>query len=413
MRVLWVSNILFDDVADALKLKRSVGGGWMQSLLQIVKADIDIGVVALSATSFSKVINGVQYYVISSVNEKTWKNILNDNKPDLIQLHGTEYPHTLQMQRLSTNIPCVASIQGLISIYARYSLGGMSNKDILRYMTLKDVLRKSGPWSIQRGQYKRGKSEQELIGNLKYVIGRTEWDYSHVLALNPSITYFKCNEAIRANFYEGEWNAGNMVPHTIFCCNSTVPLKGVHQLVKALVIVRKIFPNVKLRIVGKNILGKLSLKDWLRMSGYDRYLRTLIYKSGLENNVTFLGALNAESMKEEFLRTNVFVLPSAIENSPNSLAEAQLLGVPIVASYAGGVPDMMPYPLSDCLYRFEEIEMLAQKIITVFCQKEWHEYVSCVKKIARQRHDKEKIRTTMIAIYEGILKRERKDEIPN
>lgn len=409
MRVLWISNILFDDVANALCIKPSVAGGWMQSLLQILKSNIDIGVVALHTTFFSQCINGIKYYTINSVNNKIWGKILDDFEPDLIHFHGTEYPYTLKIYNLSKGIPCVASIQGLISVYAQYALGGMNYSEILYNTTLKDVLLKSGPLNIQKGQYTRGKSEQKLISNLKYVVGRTEWDSNHSFAINPSIQYYKCNEVIRSNFYDGEWNAENMVQHTIFCCNSSVPLKGVHQLLKALYIVKRTFPDVRLRIVGKNILGKLSVKDRLRMSGYDKYLRGLICKLKLENNVTFLGALNADSMKKEFLKANVFVLPSAIENSPNSLAEAQLLGTPIVASYAGGIPDMMPYPLSDYLYRFEEVEMLAQKILRVFRQEEWTEYINFVRKTAQQRHNRERIKTDMITIYEDILKKERKE----
>ena len=408
MKVLWISNILFDDAANALGIKPSVAGGWMQSLLQILKNDIDIGVVALNASFFSQYINGVQYYTINSVDNKIWRKILDDFKPDLIHFHGTEYPHTLKIYHLSKRIPCLASIQGLISVYARYSLGGINCREIMSNMTLKDVLLKSSPLNIQKGQCIRGRSERELISHLKYVIGRTEWDKDHSLAINSSIQYYKCNEAIRSNFYNGEWNVENMKRHTVFCCNSSVPLKGVHQLLRALYIVKKTFPDVRLRIVGKNILGKLSMKNRLRMSGYDKYLRTLIYKLGLENNVTFLGVLNADSMKKEFLKANVFILPSAIENSPNSLAEAQLLGVPIIASYVGGVPDMMPYPLTDYLYRFEEIEILAQKILKVFCQKEWTEYTNYVRNIARQRHDRTLIKTDMITIYEDILRKERK-----
>ena len=58
----------------------------------------------------------------------------------------------------------------------------------------------------------------------------------------------------------------------------------------------------------------------------------------LEDKVSFLGPLNAEQMKAEYLRSNVFLCPSSIENSPNSLGEAQMLGVPCVASYVGGIP---------------------------------------------------------------------------
>ena len=46
-------------------------------------------------------------------------------------------------------------------------------------------------------------------------------------------------------------------------------------------------------------------------------------------------------MRQAYLDADVFVLPSYCENSPNSLGEAMLLGLPCVAARAGGIPDMM------------------------------------------------------------------------
>lgn len=65
-------------------------------------------------------------------------------------------------------------------------------------------------------------------------------------------------------------------------------------------------------------------------------------------------------MVKRYLLSNVFICPSTIENSPNSLCEAQLLGVPHIASYVGGTADLMKGN-EECLYRFEETEMLAEK----------------------------------------------------
>lgn len=67
-------------------------------------------------------------------------------------------------------------------------------------------------------------------------------------------------------------------------------------------------------------------------------------------------------MKQEYLNANVFICPSSLENSPNSLGEAQILGTPCLASYVGGIPDMM-FGNEGYLYRFEEIEMLAERFV--------------------------------------------------
>lgn len=334
MRVLWVTNIVFPDALDGSK--SSLGGGWMTSLLDLIKDEVQLGVVSRYSRSFNKEVNGVNYYLL-----RDWRKeipyVLESFKPDIIHLHGSEYEHSLIVKEMAIGIPCVCSVQGLVSVYSRYALGGLTYNEILRNITIKDLLRKSGPYSIKKSQKNRGLFEVRLFENLKYAIGRTQWDMEHVKSIDSNIEYFYCSESLRDCFYDGIWSIEKANRYTLFCCNSSVPLKGVHQIVKALPIIKRQYPDVSLRIAGKNILGKLSIKDRLRMSGYDAFLRGLIYKLNLQDNIKFLGALSAGEIKKELLSCNAFVLASSIENSPNSLAEAQILGVPIACSNVGGV----------------------------------------------------------------------------
>ena len=91
--------------------------------------------------------------------------------------------------------------------------------------------------------------------------------------------------------------------------------------------------------------------------------------------------------------------PSAIENSPNSLGEAQLLGVPCIAAYVGGVPDMMR-GCEDNMYRFEEAEMLAEKICETFSQKSNVAIIN--REIPLQRHNSKLNAEQMYRIYTSI-----------
>ena len=63
-------------------------------------------------------------------------------------------------------------------------------------------------------------------------------------------------------------------------------------------------------------------------------------------------------MWQQFLKANVFVLPSVIENSPNSLGEAMLLGVPCVVAKVGGVNSMINKD-EGMLYKANDIEQLS------------------------------------------------------
>ena len=106
-------------------------------------------------------------------------------------------------------------------------------------------------------------------------------------------------------------------------------------------------------------------------------------------------------MKREYLFSNVFICPSSIENSPNSLGEAQILGVPCVSSYVGGIPDMIPNIDCGRLYRFEEVEILAQIICDIFAHTSL-ENQNIMISTAKKRHDSYQNTETLISIYRNI-----------
>ena len=109
-------------------------------------------------------------------------------------------------------------------------------------------------------------------------------------------------------------------------------------------------------------------------------------------------------MLNAYLKAHVFVCPSSIENSPNSLGEAQILGVPSIGSYVGGSPDMIAHNESGLLYRFEEYEMLAYHIMDIFNNDEKAKHLSKNSSIeASKRHDKKVNSERLIAIYKTIL----------
>ena len=385
MKVLWITNILFPEAEQLLtgsgELKAS--GGWMlgaaNALLQKEGIKLYVASVSNKVSSLVKLEGKkIIYYVLPlgkgnlRVNLQYvpyWKQVQQEAQPDVVHIHGTEFSHGHAYMKACSCDNVVISIQGLTSAYAPYYYSGLSRLDIYKNLTFRDVVR----GSLLRGQkdfVRRGEFEKDMIRMAKHIIGRTSWDRARTWAINPDAAYHFCNETLRSDFYDGSvWDYNHCTKHSIFLSQAGYPIKGLHQVLKAMPIILRHYPDTKIRIAGGDITKSRTWSEKLRLSGYGLYIKRLIKQFHLEDKVLFTGNLNGEEMKQEYLRSNVFVCPSTIENSPNSLGEAQILGVPCVASYVGGIADMMKGN-EDNLYRFEEIEMLAEKVCRVFANME-------------------------------------------
>lgn len=359
-------------------------------------------------------VNGIRYYLLPLRGkdlclyhrhlEPLWREVTADFRPDLAHLHGSEFPHGLAFVKASPEVKAMVSVQGLVSVYDRYYLGGMSFDEIARHITFRDLIRWDNLWQAKRSFTKRGKMERELIASVSHVIGRTSWDRAHAWAIHPEITYHFCNETLRDEFYRHTWSYETCERHTIFLSQAGYPVKGLHQVLKALSLVLRKYPDTKVYVGGDDIRKEGSFMKRIRRGGYGQFIRRKIRKMRLKEHVIFLGSLDERQMCDRYLRSNLFLCPSSIENSPNSLGEAQLLGVPNMSSYVGGVPDMIPTEACGTMYRFEEIEMLAKGICDWFERSATFDNTE-MRRISRERHDPDTNRDRLVEIYREILGR--------
>ena len=414
MKILWITNCLLPSINDFLGIAKGASGGWMEaSANSLLKQhdDIELAIVSTCNRITKGYVGNMRYYTIpaniydkkESERKSIWNNIVNDFNPDVVHIHGTEFSHGLSYLKDVGGDNIVISIQGLVSIIERYVMAGITSKEIWRNITLHEILTRS-MLGIKKRYKIKAENEREYIRNAKYVIGRTLWDKMHTKNINPGVTYFHCNETLRSSFYDAEWKYENCKPHTIFFSQAATPLKGFHILLKALPIIKREFPDVMVRVAGASIIRNESFKMKLRQSCYGKILGKLIKKYELKENISFTGVLNEEAMVQEYLNANVFMCASSIENSSNSIGEAQILGLPCVCSYVGGTPSIVEDGKTGILYRFEEYEMLAHHIMEVFRNKE----LACrigkeARIVALERHNAEKNTNETFEIYNRII----------
>ncbi|MCY1723259.1 glycosyltransferase family 4 protein [Prolixibacteraceae bacterium Z1-6] len=414
MKVLWITNTPFPEVYSELKIQASVTVGYVSSAAQSLfyqGNNIKLAVASCSfVNKFTQINkNGITHFIIpykigENLNHRKnaifWQRIKNEFQPDIIHIHGTEYSHSYAFVKACGPENVLVSIQGLVSAITRYYFADIKLSEIIKSITLRDIVRLDTMFHHYREMSKRSASEISLIKEIDHISGRTSWDRDHSLAINPNINYHFCNESLRQSFYERQWSINRCRRNSIFLSQAYYPIKGFHKFIKALPMVLKYFPDTKVYVAGNNFFTNRGLK----INGYGKYINTLIGKLKLTGYIHFLGLLTEETMCQQYIDSHLFISSSAIENSPNSVGEAQILGVPCIASYAGGTPDMIEHGKDGLLYRFEEIEMLASHICKVFSDDQLAQELSKNGRIsAGERHNRAKNGKQLYQIYSNIV----------
>ncbi len=419
MKIVWVVNTIMPYPSLKMKLKNNVFGGWLISLLESLKEKKEIDLLAVVATyngqEIKKFIDGkIIYYLIPCKNNQKYNSQLEDYfklinkevKPDLVHLHGTEFPTGLAYMNSCPSNKYIISIQGLVSECGVKSIynADITAKEIFNSITLRDIIKFDSLYTQYKLFKKRGKYELEMLKRADRIIGRTSWDKSITYKLNKLDKYRFCNESLRPSFYKNSWNYKNIEKHSVFVSQASYPIKGFHKLLKAANILKNRYDDLKIYVAGSNIFETNGIKNNLKQSGYTKYINHLIKMYNLSNNICFTGLLTEEEMIKRMMDCNVFVQASSIENSPNSLGEAMLLGMPVVASYVGGTGDMLKDKEEGLLYPFNDYNMLAYYMSYIFDNNEIaHKMGKNATIKANKTHNIEKNTNCMLEIYKEIV----------
>lgn len=413
MKLVIVCNMIPGVIRTAMGQKDNGGGLWLDHVLSDLMKVPEMSLMVLcrgNKKTSGKVSESFAYSIFEEAKpqqyypelEAQFVDILASFRPDVIHIWGTEYGHTLAMVNAAEKEDLLAhvavSIQGLISECATCYDAGLPSR-VVHQKTIRDLIRHDNIAEQQKVFRMRGYLEVQAISKVCHVIGRTHFDEQCTKKINPHIIYHFCNETLRNTFYSGQWVYTACKKHSVFVSSCSYPLKGFHFLLEAFPSILEKYPDATISVPGKGYYLK-SLKDAIRKQAYQEYLTRLTNRLGLKDKVFFVGHLTDAGMKKQMLEANVFVLPSVLENSPNSLGEAMLLGVPCVASDVGGVSTMIT-PEEGIIVR--DSAELAQSIMKIFAmQDKAEEMGKLAKKHASMTHNPEKNLETLLEIYKQI-----------
>jgi glycosyltransferase involved in cell wall biosynthesis len=268
----------------------------------------------------------------------------------VIHIHGTEQDYGLIAGWDPSKI--IISIQGLLGPYSKAYWGNLNYWQRFMFPSL---------IKAHAGLKARARVEDTIFQkNINYG-GRTIWDKAHVSNAQPQSNYYYLPELMRPCFFTRQWRLDESETLRIYTTSTPRPYKGTDVLIDAVAILKNKYPNISLRIGGP--FGD-------RPFSWSRALRRKVRNLSLQDNVEFIGFLSDNEILSELLRARVYVLPSFIENSPNSLAEAQIAGVPCVATAMGGVLSMLEHEKTGLLTNVGDPAVMAESIDRILSDDE-------------------------------------------
>jgi len=381
MKVLWFCNAEFSE------LKSAATGTWLHSM---ANALVNSGEVQLYNITQGKVKHITRHdhqsitqwlVPVQSLTKfglprsKTIyeiQQIVNEVKPDVIHIWGTESYWGLLTARGYLKGNVILEIQGLKFVIEKYIYSGLSSLDIFRCFGLKELLKPSVSLPGVKSSFRQwGKFEKEMLMKHHIISTQSNWVRTYVKNLNPFAQVFNTTILLRNDFLEAnKWEMESCVPYQIFTStSSSISYKGLHILFDAVAILKLRFPKIRLCIAG-------SIKSGIRQDGYSKWLQRKAKKLGILENIFWLGSLNAHNIVNQMYNANVVVVPSFVESYCLALEEALMVGVPTVVSFAGAMPELAVHEKTALFFPPGDAAMCANAIEIFFEDKEYANTIS-------------------------------------
>lgn len=390
-------------------------GGWQDSLEKIVRTcrDIELHVAfaTYDANAQVKVVDGVTYHplrmcysLVEKVQKRfSWKpeekhsveealRVIDFVKPDLIHVFGCEWPYGLVAEHV--DIPVVIHIQGAIVPYYNAQYPPKYNVSTFvadAGLNLKKQLRL---FCSTMSSKSRRDMESRIWKCVSHYMGRTSWDCALTHTLHSGASYHHVNEALRPSFLSTtkRWRGvgdGRLKLHTT---GISTFWKGPDVLLKTAHVLKSMGVDFEWQVAGhieSSIKRVVEKKEGMKFE---------------DNNITILGFTQPDDLVDKLCECSIYVHTAYIENSPNSICEAQLLGVPVVSTMVGGIETLVRNGQDGVLVPANDPWRLAYEILRLWNDKgRMLEYSESTRKFALERHNPDNILRDLLLCYNSLI----------
>lgn len=428
MDVLWfVNKPITPTMVEAHK--NSGTGGWLEGLASIVCADVTLSVAYVDPYGPAEIKS--DFLTCYAIRPRAWRtrllarslfNVGHDDgpildqareivekvRPDLIDIHGTEKAFGgLMPEARSKGIPVLLTLQGILGSFQRHIQGGYDDLFLRTFFydyggSLQSLFPKRVA-NHKRHVQKQAIREHLYIRQAEFISGRTQWDRRISMLINPPCHYFHVDRALRTDFYKNRWLSPN--PSEPFRVHTTLGdslMKGFDVLAEAAALLDENDIPVEWSIAGISS-SSMSVKAARKKMGV-RFP---------DRSFQLCGRLNPESLIRKMCEAHVYVMASYMENSPNNLAEAMCLGMPCVATLAGGSGSYIRDGEDGILVQPGDPLGLAGAIAQLKNDPGFARALGeCARERALKRHSPELVKKQLLGAYKEILASKQESEMP-
>ena len=172
--------------------------------------------------------------------------------------------------------------------------------------------------------------------------------------------------------------------------------KGIMELIKAMNLLKD-YPHIKLMIIGSTFFGDATKDDDFTTGLKDK-------AKPLKERIIFTGFIPYSLMPKYLKMANVAVIPSIWNDPfPTTVLEAQAMGIPIITTRRGGIPEEVTEENAILLKTDEHlVEKLATAILDLYNNPEKRKQMSAISLERSKLFDKETYAKNFFAALEDI-----------
>ena len=251
-------------------------------------------------------------------------------------------------------------------------------------------------YDVDEGIEKGGHQYQKLFRQADLIIAISRYNRENVItfgALPEKVLYHPTGINLDKFKYIDRNFSNKPEKFIILTVARFVEKKALHVAIDAIQKFSHKYPdqNFEYRIIGYGPL--------------EQSLKRQVQSANLEKIVRFLGALKENEVIQQMRESHVFMLSSIREGLGKSILEAQAIGLPVLGTDAGGIPEALQPKISGYIVPRNNSSALAQKLEDIYCNyPKWSDRGRARRKFIEDNYDLKQLNQKLETIYFDLFK---------